>query len=159
MKTLLLLRHAKSSKDDPNIADHDRPLNKRGQGDAPRSGQHLVDADLLPDLIFSSTSKRTRDTVELVVQASHYQGDILYSRVLYDAEPSDCLAALSNLPEKYQRVMLVGHNPGLEELLHLLTGQAQIMPTAALAEISLPVKTWSELGQQTRGILVSFWRP
>jgi len=159
MKTLLLLRHAKSSWDEPAMDDHDRPLNKRGKQDAPRAGQWLAKEGLLPELIYSSTAKRARATVELAVEASNYQGDVLYSHDLYAATPSACLAALAGLADKYQRVMLVGHNPGLEELLLQLTGELQLLPTAALAQISLPIQKWGELNSGTRGKLLSVWRP
>ena len=86
MKTLLILRHAKSSWKDDSLPDHDRPLNKRGKQDAPLVGRLDSRKDLMPDLILSSTAKRARATVELVAEESNYQGEIEYSRDLYAAE-------------------------------------------------------------------------
>jgi phosphohistidine phosphatase SixA/predicted ArsR family transcriptional regulator len=159
MKTLLVLRHAKSSWKDTNIPDHDRPLNKRGKQDAPRMGLLLRSEDLLPDLIVSSTAKRARDTVKYVAEESGYGGDILWSESLYAAEPQAYIETLRNLPAGFERVMVVGHNPGLEELIAMLTDEWEPMPTAALAEITLQIDNWSDIGYEPVGKLVKVWRP
>jgi len=159
MKTLLLLRHAKSSWDDANLLDHDRPLNKRGQRDAPRMGEVLREENLLPDLVLSSDALRASQTIELVMEASDYQSEIRFSRDLYAAGPLACLEALAGIEDDYSCVMLVGHNPGLEELLALLCGQNESLPTAALAQLRLPIEQWSDLKNKTRGELVEIWRP
>jgi phosphohistidine phosphatase SixA len=159
MKTLLVLRHAKSSWKDTDIPDHDRPLNKRGKQDAPHMGLLLRSEDLLPDLIVSSTAKRARDTVKYVAEESGYGGDILWSESLYAAEAQAYIELLSSLPAVYGRVMVVGHNPGLEELVAMLTDEWEPMPTAALAEITLQIDNWSDIGYDPVGKLVKVWRP
>ena len=159
MKTLLILRHAKSSWDDESLPDDQRPLNKRGQKDAPRMGQLLKDNELLPNLILSSTAKRARDTVDLVTVASGYAGELRLMPELYSFLSGPYLEALRGFPDRYERVMLVGHNPGLEELLVTLTGVAAGLPTAALAEVSLPIQTWEELAPDASGELVNLWKP
>ncbi|MHC4992311.1 MAG: SixA phosphatase family protein, partial [Planctomycetota bacterium] len=109
MKTLLLLRHAKSSHAVPG-PDHDRPLNERGERDAPRMGQLLAEMDLLPDVIVCSTATRARSTAELLIQASGYEGAVQFSEDLYwtHGGPRAALEVLRDLPDAYDSVMLVG---------------------------------------------------
>ena len=164
MKTLLILRHAKSSWKGEALPDHDRPLNKRGKEDAPRMGKLLRDEDLVPNLILSSDARRARSTTELVVEESHYEGEVIYSRDLYAAESEACIEALAQMGGEAACVLIVGHNPGLEELLQDLTGEYLPLPTAALAQVTLPINHWSELGasdqaETARGKLVNSWRP
>jgi phosphohistidine phosphatase len=158
MKTLLILRHAKSAWDEPGVADHDRPLSKRGKRDAPRMGQLLRDEELVPDLILSSTAKRARRTAQLVAETCGYEGDIELDESLYLADPEAYLEALADLPDAVQRVMVVGHNPGLEELLEALTGEAEPLPTAALAEVALSIAHWGQ-AKAAQGQLVNVWLP
>ncbi len=159
MKILLLLRHAKSSWKDKSLADQDRPLANRGLRDAPRVGKLLNDANLLPDLILSSTARRARQTVELVTDAAGYTGEVSWLDDLYAAAPEEILELLSALPAYYTTVMVVGHNPGLEELMALLTDQVDSLTTAALAQIDLPLDGWDQLTDETQGKLVNIWRP
>jgi len=159
MKTLLVLRHAKSSWDNPDIADIDRPLNKRGKRDAPKIGALLRKEELLPDLIIGSTAKRVRETVEYVIQESGFGEDVLWNETLYAAGPEAYIEALQDLPDMYNSVMVVGHNPGLEELVAMLTDSWESLPTAALAQLTLKVESWSELGYDPVGKLVNVWRP
>lgn len=159
MKTLLVLRHAKSSWKDLYLADHDRPLNKRGKRDAPRMGRLLLDEDLLPDLILSSTAKRARMTVAGLIGGSDYSAEVQFTRDFYHAYTETFITILSELKNKYERVMIVGHNPGLEELLEVLTGDYERMPTAALAQVALPIQSWADLGEETVGELIMVWRP
>src|SRR5688500_15561286 len=110
MKTLLLLRHAKSSWKDDSLDDHDRPLNERGKQEAPRMGQLLLDEQLLPDIILSSDAKRARRTVEKVCDAAGYRGETVLTSELYLANAAGYLKVLSRLPEHVSRVLVVGHN-------------------------------------------------
>jgi len=159
LKTLLILRHAKSSWRDSELADHDRPLNKRGKQDAPRIGNLLRREDLVPDLIVSSSAKRAHKTAELVIEASGYEGELRLDDELYAADPEGILDALQSLADDYERVMVIGHNPGLEELLELLTGEWQRLPTAALAQVKLRLDSWQDLEEDTQGKLVNLWLP
>jgi phosphohistidine phosphatase len=161
MKTLLLLRHAKSSWKDPDLSDYDRPLNKRGQNDAPRMGKLLKDEELIPDLIMSSTAARANKTAELVAKECKYKGEIVLNHSLYGAEPADYLKILEGLSDTYKAVLVVGHSPSLGETVEVLTGSPDvIMPTCSLAHIRLSIQNWDELNKQKiKGKLVKVWRP
>ena len=159
MKTLLILRHAKSSWNNAQLTDYERPLNKRGKTDAPRMGRLLREQDLVPDLIISSSAERALTTAEAVALASGYEQEIQSTRSFYHADPEAYLDVLRQLDDSLERVMVVGHNPGMEELLEELTGVWEQMPTAALAQISLPINHWRELDGETTGELVNLWRP
>jgi phosphohistidine phosphatase len=160
MKTLLVLRHAKSSWDDPSLDDHDRPLNGRGKKDAPRAGAAIRSRGLTPDLVITSDAVRARVTAETAAAAAGYVGEIVQDKRLYLASPRDILALLRGVeaPET-DTLMIVGHNPGLEELVVHLTAQPELMPTAAMAEIELPIDNWHDLTASVRGRLVHVWRP
>jgi phosphohistidine phosphatase len=159
MKTLLILRHAKSSWKDEQVGDHDRPLNKRGKREAPRVGELLQQANLRPELIISSTAKRARKTASKVARQCGYQGVIELRGTLYLAPPDAYVEMLRSVDDLVNRVMVVGHNPGLEQLLALLTGHHTPLPTAALAHIGLDVARWRDMNTQTRGVLIDLWRP
>ena len=159
MKTLLILRHAKSSWKDDQVGDHDRPLNKRGKRDAPRMGALVQQAQLQPELIISSTAKRARKTASRVAKQCGYQGIIELQGTLYLAPPGPYIEALRKVDEAVNRVMVVGHNPGLEQLLILLTGQHVLLPTATLAHVELDLAQWRDMNSQTHGTLVDLWRP
>ena len=159
MKTLLVLRHAKSSWKDEKIDDHERPLNTRGLKDAPRMGELLKEHDLVPEYILSSSAVRARLTAELAAEHSGYEGEIGGGRELYSFASEDYLEALEKLEDGYARVMVVGHNPGLEELVEWLTGVYASLPTASLAVINLDIEHWSELEEGGVGKLVQVFRP
>ncbi len=159
MKTLLILRHAKSDWDQPGVADHDRTLNPRGKRDAPRVGQWLRDEHLVPDLIISSSAKRARKTAKLVADASGYEGEVVLEKDFYLAGPEAYFEVLKKVRDACHIVMVVGHNPGLEELVVALTGEAEPLPTAAVAQIALPISRWREIGEEIEGELVYLWRP
>ena len=159
MKTLLLLRHAKSSWKHHELADHDRPINKRGKRTAALMGALLQAEDLVPDFILCSSAVRSHTTAILVAEACTYAGEIKQTRELYMAEPQDYVTILSQVNEKHARVLVVGHNPGLEALIEDLTGEAMTMPTAALAYIELSIESWRDLDMNTECKLVNVWRP
>ena len=159
MKTLLVLRHAKSSWKYPNLSDYDRPLNARGKRDAPRMGIHLREHGLVPDLILSSAAKRARKTAKKVAKTAGYNGKIKKLETLYGAVTGVYFETLEALPNTYQRVMVVGHNPTMEHLVTQLTGERVQMPTAALAHIQLPIQHWNALNFATEGTLINLWTP
>ena len=159
MKSLLILRHAKSSWDNPGLSDYDRPLNKRGKRDAPRMGKHIRQEKLVPDRILTSSAKRARKTASKVAKTCAYKSKIKRLDNFYHAPPSVYIEELQALRNKYHRVMVVGHNPTMEQLVRHLTGQILPMPTAALAHIELPIENWDMLDFSTRGKLVNLWTP
>lgn len=159
MKTLLLMRHAKSSWKHNDIKDFDRPLNKRGEIDAPLMGNLIVEQELIPQLILSSPALRARMTTEAIVKQMNYSGEVQYFDSFYLAEPSVYFDLVRTLPEELERVLLMGHNPGLEAVLQVLTKQVVPLPTAALAHIALPLQQWSDLNLDVDGELVQLWRP
>lgn len=159
MKTLLILRHAKSSWKEAGLSDHDRPLNARGKHDAPRMGKLIAEKGLVPDLILSSTAKRARKTAKKVAAQCGYDADIRQIPDLYLASPQAILKAIRGVPDGCRRVMVVGHNPGLEEFLEVLTERAERLPTAALAEVDVPIEKWCQLDDRTRGDLRNYWLP
>lgn len=145
MKTLYLLRHAKSSWDDQSLADFDRPLNKRGENSAPVMGQLMRERKIRPDLIICSPAKRTRQTAKLALKRAKTEAEVLFDERAYMSSKSNLCRILTELDDAVESVLLIGHNPGLDDLLGSLTGEFQHMVTAALAKISLEIKSWKEL--------------
>jgi phosphohistidine phosphatase len=151
--TLYLLRHAKSSWADPTLADHDRPLSPRGRRDAKRIADHLLRLGISPGLVLCSTSRRTRETLELVGSALD-AATVSLEPELYGASAETLLGRLHAVPEDVASVMLIGHNPGLEDLALLLAtdgpevGRLETkFPTAALATLTLATTTWQRLSE------------
>lgn len=159
MKTLLLMRHAKSSWDNPAQDDHDRPLNTRGRRVAPRMGGWLRKQALTPDLIVSSTARRALQTAEAVASESGYAGDIQTVPDLYHASPESWCSVIRTLPDEAARVLCIGHNPGVEQLLSQCGCPDPAMPTAAVARIDLPLNSWSEFELPSECAIHGPWRP
>jgi phosphohistidine phosphatase len=160
MKTLLLMRHAKSSRDDPSLSDHDRPLNSRGQSDAPRMGRLLHDEGLTPDLIISSSATRALATARAVGEGCHY--DTVGVHVVPELYPGDSpsyVRVLREIPEEFHRVLVVGHNPAIETFLSELVETEEILPTSAVAVVQLPIERWKEFPVKPCGVLNNVWRP
>lgn len=159
MKTLLLMRHAKSSWKHPDLPDQDRPLNKRGEKDAPRMGKFIREKELIPQVILASPAKRVTQTVDGMLEKMAFKGKVEYIDSLYLAEPSAYLSTLQTISDKFERVLVVGHNPGLEGLLQILSGKVESLPTASLAHLILPIEHWTDLKEDTRGELVERVKP
>jgi phosphohistidine phosphatase len=159
MKTLLLLRHAKASRDEPQLSDHDRPLKPRGKKDAKEIGRLLHEADLVPTLLISSTALRARKTASKVAKQVGYPRAIELTDRLYLSSPRDHLEVARSLPDADSRVLFVGHNPGLSLFLNELTDTDTELSTAELAQIELPIKHWAELGKSDGAKLVKLWQP
>lgn len=148
MKTLYLVRHAKSGKDDLSLADRDRPLDDRGHREAPKMGKRLAKRDAKPDLILSSPALRALATAELIAEALDYRTkDIEVDDRLYASDVNTLLGVIHKLGDKQDRVMLVGHNPEFSELAHQLASEITDMPTCAVAEFGFDVKSWSQVGR------------
>lgn len=159
MKTLLVLRHAKSSWSDARLSDHDRPLNKRGRRDAPRMGELLRKEDLTPGIIITSSARRALDTAEAAAAECDFDGEIIVTRELYHADPEHYLWAAREYGDDHDIVMVVGHNPGIEDLVDQLANGWIRMPTAALAVFDLEIEEWSELDDDSNGRLGNVWLP
>lgn len=142
MKTLLLLRHAKSSWNDPSQRDFDRPLNDRGKRDAPRMGRALADRGPAPDLIVSSPAVRAKQTVEAVISAAGFTAPLQFDESIYEASLGELMRVVRNLPDNSSAVLMVGHNPGFEGLVYRLSGANERMTTAALAAIEFQIDRW-----------------
>lgn len=159
MKTLLLMRHAKSSWKENELPDQERPLNKRGESDAPRMGKLLKKEGFKPDMIIASPAVRTVKTAEAIKDKIGFKGEITLNESLYLGEAEDYLAALTQLPDEVDEVLIIGHNPGLETLLQLLSGKVESLPSAAVAVLKLPVRVWGALNTDIEGKLDELWRP
>ncbi len=159
MKILLILRHAKSSRDDPALNDHDRPLNDRGLKTAPLMGRLLKREGLVPDAIFSSIALRAIHTAELVARACGFSKKIRKVERFYPGDPVDYIETLRSSDKMLKTIMVVGHNPGLEELLYNLTKEREQLPTAALAHLELALEQWNDLSSKTEAVLIKVYRP
>lgn len=160
MKTLLLLRHAKSSWKFRELADHDRPLNRRGRRDAPRMGELLRERGLIPDRVLSSTAVRALTTARLCAEAAGFSGEVEPVGDLYGAGPSGYLDAVRGLPAETRCALLVGHNPTMASLVAQLGGESHVVfPTAALACFELAVDSWRDLDAGSGARLAGLWRP
>ena len=158
MKTLYLLRHAKSSWDNSNLADFERPLNERGLKTAPLMGETMREKEFLPEIIVSSPAKRARQTAGLLKDSARIEGEIEFDERIYEASTSNLLEVVSELNDEKTSALLVGHNPGFENLVRVLTGKFETMPTAGLAVIDLELESWSEVSPDC-GTLREFLRP
>lgn len=159
MKTLFLLRHAKSSWKDTLLDDHDRPLNGRGRDEAPLVGEYMRQRGFTPAFAVVSTARRAVQTAAEIFSAIRYSGLVRYERDLYLAEIAALFSVITKTPRQYPSLMIVAHNPGLEQLIEMLTGQATPMPTSSLAQIELPLKAWRELNADVKGRFIEVWRP
>jgi phosphohistidine phosphatase len=159
MKTLLLMRHGKSSWKDDSLPDHERPLKKRGRRDSQRIAQEIDRNDLYPQIILSSSAARARETVENIVDILDYENRIIFSDELYMAEPEDFIHILQGLSDDYDTVLIVGHNPGMETYLQIIDGEIESLPTAGLGHLILVLDSWQDLSLDTMGDLIGLWRP
>lgn len=159
MKTLILMRHAKSTWKEKKAEDYDRPLSKRGRKDAPRMGELLKENNLLPDLIIASSAVRNRETTELVIESMGYRGNVFLYGDLYMGEVDVYISHLHQVADNVNTLLLIGHNPSLDCILQLLTGKVETLPSAAVAHIQLPIESWKDLQFEPVGTLVNFWKP
>ncbi len=169
MKTLLLLRHAKSDWGDPGLDDFDRSLNARGRNAAPKMAQYIRAQNLTPDLVWCSTAQRVRQTWSLIGPALAKDDrdiEVAFRDDLYLAPPDQLLELIKTAPDTTGRMMIVAHNPGLHDLAISLAESARVpadltqleagLPTAALAVLEFDIDRWTAIG---RGVLERFVRP
>lgn len=158
MKTLLLLRHAKSDWDDSSLRDFDRPLADRGKRDAPRMGRALKERGPAPELIVSSPAARAKATAEAAIKSGGFTADLQFDEGIYDASTPELLRIVRRLPDERSCVLMVGHNPGFEGLVNRLSGAQEQMTTAALAAIEFQVDRWEDV-EDGQGKLLWFLTP
>ena len=168
MKKLYLLRHAKSSWDDPSLDDHDRPLAPRGQKAVKAMNKHMKKAGVKPDLVLCSTARRARETYQGVYDALH-DIPVTFDEGVYTFSPKPLTHRLRKMTDAADAVMLIGHNPALESLALSLChpdgstppayrAMTEKYPTAALAVIDLEIGSWKDVASGC-GVLRAFTRP
>jgi phosphohistidine phosphatase len=148
MKTLYLMRHAKSSWDDPFQDDFDRPLNKRGRRDAPRMGKRLKERDLHLHFLLSSPAERALSTCLIVAESIGYPvRDVHTDQRLYHADEDQLLSIVRALNDAKDNVMLFAHNPGLTDFANRLSGKlvTDNIPTCGVVALRIPVPSWKQL--------------
>jgi phosphohistidine phosphatase len=162
MLELSILRHAKSSWDDDRLPDFDRPLAPRGRKAAPRIGRYMRDIGLAPDLVLCSPSVRTRETARLVLAQLDTEPPLTIDPSIYEADVTQLRASIARAPPSTRRLLLIGHNPGLQRLVLELVGpdlapeHGQLrdkLPTAALVVLGVDVPTWADLAPGSARIL------
>jgi len=168
IRRLLLLRHAKSSRDDPSLEDHARPLASRGIWAAGAVGRNFGDRSVSADLVLCSSALRARETLRIVEPGLKPPRETSIEDELYLASSTELLERLARVDGDHLSVLLIGHNPGLEDLANMLcqSGRkkarkrlAKGFPTGTLAEVDLPIRSWKQLGYATNGQLRRFTRP
>ncbi|TDK48823.1 SixA phosphatase family protein [Algoriphagus formosus] len=154
MKKIFLIRHAKSSWDEPWLRDHDRPLAQRGLKAAPIMGKRLLKKEIFPDLIISSTAERAKETAILVAKelGTNNQKIVLESS-LYHAPPSTYLKVIRQQPESIQTLFLVGHNPGMTDLIQNLGVDLDNLPTAGICGFTCLANTWKEFSKENSQLI------
>ena len=153
---LTLFRHAKSSWTNPGLADHDRPLSKRGERDAPMMGARLAAREARPSAILSSTARRALTTARQIADALDYPpDDICSSRRLYFAGTQQILRFITEQPAEWTEIIVVGHNPGFTDLANLLLPELRLdnLPTAGYVAMDFPVRDWSAIEQISATLL------
>ncbi len=160
MKTLYLSRHAKSSWNNANMSDHARPLNDRGEQDAPEMGKRLRKRTPQPTIIISSSAVRAETTATILAEAIDYPiSDLQIDERLYGAEANDVIGIIRELDDAIDCAMLVGHNPTFTNLINSLTGsQIDNVPTCGMAVLRFPINSWLKIGEM-QGELLNFDYP
>jgi phosphohistidine phosphatase len=159
-KQLLVLRHGKSSWADQYSDDWERPLTDRGVRDAARVGGFLKRQSLLPDAIITSDAVRAFATAQGAAEAAGFSGKVLRASQLYHATPDAAIEVIrATAPADAERIMIVGHNPGLEELVMQLTGARVGLSTATLVHIELAIAAWNAIELSGDAVLLDSWHP
>jgi phosphohistidine phosphatase len=153
MKTLFLLRHAKAENAAPGCTDLNRELTDRGRTEAELVGTFIKRQNVKLDLVLCSTAVRARETTELVLSLAGLPASVRYDQRIYEAGPLRLLEVISEIADDASAVLLVGHNPGMEELLQLLTDSAEPMATATLSKIALDTDEWTRVVEDKRSLV------
>lgn len=153
MKKLYLIRHAKSDWSNPNLEDFDRPLNKRGERNAPFMAEILKQKNANPDIIISSPAYRTKKTAKLIKKGIAFKGEILFDEHLYEASLPTILETVNYIDDDFDKVFLVGHNPSLNMLAFYLVDFNENIPTCGILEIELKCDSWREVNKKCAKLL------
>ena len=145
MKTLYILRHAKSDWNDASLSDFERPLNERGRKAASLIGETMKKRNYKPQIVISSPAVRAKQTAELIKENAELKSEISFDSRIYEAHPQTLLEIVSEIDDAHDAALLVGHNPGFETLVRILTGKIEPMPTAALAIVDLDIEHWNQI--------------
>ena len=150
MKTLYIIRHAKSSWDDPVADDFDRPLNDRGKRDAPRMGKRLKEKEITPDLLITSPARRALATCHAIAEILQFPvQNIKLEKALYHASSGQILRIIHSLDDKHDVIFLFGHNPGLTDFANEFRDDKKFIdniPTCGVVGFNCNVKRWKEIG-------------
>ncbi len=161
MKKLILFRHAKSSWDDSTISDHDRPLAEKGIKTAPIMGKFAKKEKLIPDKIICSTAVRARQTLDLFIKTAGIKVETEYNECIYSQDKTKIIKIIQSQEDALRSIMIVGHNPDLEELVEYFTGETFPYPkfsTAGIAVLEFNVDSWKKV-EEKKGKLVIFKSP
>lgn len=155
MKTLIIVRHAKSSWNDPALKDFDRPLNLRGEKDAPDMGKRIELRNIVPDLILSSPANRAYSTASIIAQFLSYPAkNIQTNPQIYHASSAELLEVLKSQENTINTLMFFGHNPGFTSLANFLTNEAlENIPTSGAMGIQLNISDWKDIGKNKGNVL------
>ena len=145
MRILYLLRHAKSSWADATLRDFDRPLKKRGREAAERIGERIGAENLNNPVVICSPAVRTRETAEIVLTSANLRVEPRFDERIYEASLRELVQVVTEIPDEKDVAIMIGHNPGFEELLSFLTGEHRRMPTCALAKIGFGGVSWKDV--------------
>ncbi len=160
-KVLLILRHAKSSWKDKKLDDHDRPLNKRGRREAIKMGEYLKKMNMMPDTIITSSALRAIETTKYTCRYSGYNNLVEVNFSLHQGGIDAYINALTAVANDKQKLLIIGHNPDLEELAGIIINKTIKIPTCTLVQINLSIENWKSISLHCnfRSELVNIWRP
>ena len=159
MKKLVLIRHAKSDWSNPFLDDFLSPLYKRGEKLASLMAKVLKEKNIRPDLIISSPSLRTKQTLEYFIKKLNYKDEVKLEESIYEAPYENLLKVIKDIPNIYKTVFLIGHNPGLCDLTNFLVDKSfENIPTCGIVEIDFDIKNWKEISKENSN-LISFEYP
>jgi len=157
MKTLYVIRHAKSSWTDPTASDFERGLNDRGKRDAPKMGKRLKEKEIHPDVVISSPAKRALSTAKRISEAIKFEKSMIQTESkLYHADEDAILSVIREINDNQQTAMIFGHNPGLTDFVNAVSGEEiniDNVPTCGIVAFSLPVDSWKDVAWKTAKLL------
>ena len=153
MKKLFIIRHAKSDWQDSTLDDYDRPLNKKGEKNAPFMGQLLKEKNIKPDIIISSPAKRTMQTAQLIAQEVGFEKNITPNQYIYEAFVTMLQETISYIYDEHETAFLVGHNPGVSALAYTYCNMKENLPTCSIVEIEFDCDSWMDASKDNAKLI------